>query len=241
MRLDRLLILARKTIGGASSRVGRQALRLGIAPTMVHRAMLSFLSPATVLDVGANRGQFALDALDAVPEVEIISFEPMAGAAKDFRSVFAGQRRVTLHEVGLGAESTTATLHVSKADDSSSVLPIGEAQTGVFPGTEQVGTESIRIETLDTMLAEASLQKPVLLKIDVQGFELEVLKGGASSLVGIDWILVECSFVELYTGQPLAYEVVAWLADRGFKLKGVSEVTNRGGQSIQADLLFART
>jgi hypothetical protein len=94
---------------------------------------------------------------------------------------------------------------------------------------------------LREFIPAAEIGAPALLKVDVQGFELEALRGCEDLLGRFAYVYAECSFVELYAGQALADEVIAWLRERGFKLRGVHNMDyDRGGQAIQADFLFAR-
>ncbi len=220
------------------TRRGRAGLRLGVAAAGTHQPLLRRLAPATVIDVGANRGQFALDVEAALPAARVISFDPMPDAVAIHRRLFAGNPRVTVRPVALGSAPGTATLHRSGRDDSSSLLPIGEAQTALFPGTEERGTEPIAVTTLDLALADEVLAGPVLCKLDVQGFELEVLRGATDTLTRVRWVYAECSFEELYDGQPLADEIVAFLLASGFHLTGIGDTTRAGGRIVQADLLF---
>lgn len=82
---------------------------------------------------------------------------------------------------------------------------------------------------------------PVLLKIDVQGGELGVLRGAERSLQHVDAVLVECSFVEFYDGQPLAHDVLDFLGEQGFRLTGAgTPTTDANGSVVQIDLLFVR-
>lgn len=75
----------------------------------------------------------------------------------------------------------------------------------------------------------------------MQGFELEVLKGFGDLLTSIDWLFVECSYIELYKGQALVHEVVDILRDTGFGLQGVfGQQYDDKGRPVQADFLFAR-
>jgi hypothetical protein len=99
----------------------------------------------------------------------------------------------------------------------------------------------VEVRTLDGM-AGTTLLRPLVIKIDVQGGELEVLRGAEETLLSTDALLIECSFVELYAGQALAHEVIAHLASRGFRLAGAHDPEyGPGGECIQADLLFERT
>jgi hypothetical protein len=85
----------------------------------------------------------------------------------------------------------------------------------------------------------AEIAQPALLKIDVQGYEKEVLEGVGSLLKTFAWIYVECSFMELYAGQTLAHEVITMLAKRGFRLDGVYNLSyDRNGLAIQGDFFF---
>jgi hypothetical protein len=145
-----------------------------------------------------------------------------------------------VHAVALGARPGIAHLQVSAADDSSSLLPIGRRQVAEFPGTGYERSLEVSVATLADFLTDR-LPGPRLLKIDVQGFELEVLRGAGESLALVDQVFVECSFVELYDGQPLADEVICFLKARGLRLVGVHGLaTSADGSPLQADFLFAR-
>ena len=122
------------------------------------------------------------------------------------------------------ARPETPRFHVSRKSDSSSLLPPGKLQEEIFPGTGEIGTEAVHVVRLDDAIGVAELPRPILFKIDVQGLELDVLKGAEASLGGIDHLYVEVSFVPLYTGQAVAHEIVDWLAQRGFRLSGIYHV-----------------
>jgi len=213
--------------------------RSGVAAAIEHEALLKTLKFATVVDIGANRGQFALVARHCYPEARIHSFEPLQEPARRFRTVFDGDQRVSLHQVAIGPVATSATMHVAAKDDSSSLLPITDRQRTLFSGTAEVAAEEIHVEPLSNRLAAEDLKPPALLKIDVQGYELEVLHGCDALLDRFSHVYVECSFVELYAGQALASEVVGFLRDRRFNLRGVYNVYYHSkGQAIQADMMF---
>ncbi len=237
-----LLRKARKALRCLPDPLWRRALPMGVAPSFEHAALLATLPPPrTVLDIGANVGQFALLALRAFPEARIHSFEPIPKAADTFAAATRGEARVTLHRTALGRAASEAEIHLTAALDSSSLLAPG-LQSRIFPGTDAVGTITVPVARLDAVLAPDTLEGPVLMKIDVQGFEAEVLAGATGLLDRIDRIFVELSFVELYEGQPLAHEILGWLAARDFLLDGVytGEHAYAGGRAVQADFLFRR-
>lgn len=193
----------------------------------------------TVVDIGANRGQFALVARHCLPQARIFSFEPLPEPAAKFRTVFSDDPSVTLYQSAIGPVRGEATIHVSARDDSSSLLPITAMQNTLFPGTGEAGTATISVGPLADHLPPEAIEPPALLKLDVQGFELQALQGCDELLECFSHVYVECSFVELYAGQALADEVIAWLRERGFGLRGVYNVAHdRQGRAIQADFLF---
>lgn len=204
-----------------------------------HKAALS-RSLSTVVDIGANRGQFAL-AARAISGAKVVSFEPLPEVAALFRNVFAGDAAVTLYVAAIGEKTEKKLMHLSARDDSSSLLEIGEAQSEFFPGTHEVGTLEVRVGTLDEFLTKEEIVRPAMLKLDVQGFELQALAGCSSLISNFDYVYCECSFVELYKGQKLAVDVIAYLHTLGFGLSGMyNPAYDRNGNCIQADLLFGQ-
>ena len=218
----------------------RRALRFGVAAAIEHERLLSRLSCNTVVDIGANRGQFALVARRVFPLARIISFEPLKGPAQQYRQVFARDARVSLHEHALGSEAGAHVMHIASRDDSSSLLPITDVQTDLYPDTVESRTESVPVERLDDVLSVDEIVRPSLLKLDIQGYELEALKGAEQLLLHFDYVYSECAFCELYAGQALADSVIAFLAARGFQLRGVYNAGySREGFAVQADILFS--
>jgi FkbM family methyltransferase len=218
-------------------------LRHRVAAAVEHVAVLrQFNGCRTVVDIGANRGQFALAAHHCFPEAGIVSFEPLPEPASVYRAVFANDSRVRLVEAAVGPEPGEALIHLSARDDSSSLLPITGRQNAIFAGTEEIGTATIRVSRLADHLAAHRILGPALLKLDVQGFELQALAGGEDLLDCFEWVYVECSFVELYRGQALAHGVITWLHERSFVLHGVYNVAyDVEGYAVQADFLFGRS
>jgi FkbM family methyltransferase len=217
-----------------------RGLSLGVAAGIENEIFLKNHSYRTILDVGANKGQFSLVALASNPAARIIAFEPIGHVAKRFRRLHGRTANVSLFEIGLGDENGDRIFHMSKRDDSSSFLPITSAQRDLHPGTEEAYTTTFPVRRLDDVLRGQDLVRPCLLKLDVQGFELEVLKGAIETLKRVDSVYSEVSFVELYEGQPLASDIVAWLDSRGFKLDGVYHTSfDRTGRSTWGDMHFS--
>jgi FkbM family methyltransferase len=195
----------------------------------------------TVVDVGAHHGQFALFAAERFPGASLHCVEALPDAQALLEKVIEPLPRKRIHRVAAAGEEGTRTFHVSRLDDSSSLLPIGRRYTSAWPGTEQADEIEVRTARLDDVLELDSLERPLLLKIDVQGAELEVLRGAERLLELADEVFLEASFMEFYSGQALAGEVIAHLHGRGFELSGVFGMKrDRAGRCLQADLLFGR-
>ena len=234
-RLDKLAQIVR------SPRLLRVLLFQWVLAGIEHRQILSPNQSGTVVDIGANRGQFSLAVRRWAPKAMVIAFEPLSGPAARFQKVFQGDPNVRFHQSAIGPETGTATMHVAAADDSSSLLPISQVQQRLFPGTGEVRTETIKMGRLADFVAAEDVIAPALLKLDVQGFELEALRGCEDLMECFTCVYVECSFVELYTGQALAHEVIDWLRERDFVLKGVyNMIYDKSGGTVQGDFLFSR-
>lgn len=203
-----------------------------------HRQVLD-KSLMSVIDVGANRGQFALVVRRFVPCARVVCFEPVSSTRKILENLFNGDSKVIFKGAAIGTKSGGAIIHVSASDDSSSLLPISLIQERLYPGTSEIRTEFVKIGPLSDFINSDQIVAPAMLKLDVQGYELEALKGCESLLRFFNYVYVECSFVELYVGQALADEVVAWLQQRGFRFNGVYNIDyDKNGRAVQGDFHF---
>lgn len=221
-------------------RLMRALVQYRILAAVEHEPVLK-KNYSTIVDIGANKGQFTLACRALAPHAKVISFEPLPQAAAIFRDYFKDDLKVTLHHSAIGPSQSKEVMHLSARDDSSSLLPMGKEQVKAFPGTQEVGTINVDIAPLDYFLKSSEITAPALLKIDVQGYEFEVLLGCESLLHTFDQVYCECSFVELYTGQKLVDSIIDWLYQRGFRLVGVHNMSyDESGKAIQADFMFER-
>ena len=219
----------------------RWALLLGVVAGVEHDSDPLPGDLRMIVDVGANRGQFALVAARRWPSAVLICVEPLVKPRKTLRRALRRHRLLQVIDAAASDASGAAFLHVSRSDDSSSLRAITARQTHFFPGTEEVGTVSVRTVRLDEVITISAHERPALLKIDVQGGELDVLHGATGLLSMIDFVLVESSFTELYSGQALADDVIRFLHSEGFALSTVLAPTlGRDGVVVQADLLFSQ-
>ncbi len=240
MTIDQLLMRGRKLALIFSTPSYRRALRHGVAASTEHHYDPVPPHIRTVIDVGANRGQFALIARHRWPAARLICFEPLPEPIAVLRRVLGENADVEIVQAAASAGAGTATIHVSRRDDASSLLAITSRQSATFPGTQEIAAMEVPTTSLDHHLG-GGIARPALLKLDVQGFELEVLRGAERTLSSIDFVLVECSFEEFYAGQATADDVVRFLHGHGFALlSGTGPSVDRHGVVLQIDFIFAR-
>jgi FkbM family methyltransferase len=188
-----------------------------------------------IYDVGSNRGTWTKLAYSVIRPERIICFEPLDDFKSEFEKNTAGISEVDFFSFALGNQTGEETIQV--AGDSSSILPLGNLQTIHF-GVSKKGEKTIPIRKLDDLFSENKLQVPDLIKLDVQGYELEVMKGGMTVIRQSKYILIEVSFYEFYVGQPLVGEIITFLNQMGFHLEAISANTPTGQKLYQTDVLF---
>lgn len=197
----------------------------------------------TIIDAGANQGQFALMASEFFPEAKIYSFEPVPETylvLQNNTSKYSDQ--ISVYNIALGNRTGDIKFYKNKYSHVSSALYIDKHNN--HPNYDQTVANEIvvPISSLDTSLASfLNLVRPCLLKLDVQGFEKEIINGAQKTLNSVDYILIEMPFFTLYENQPLFNELNILLNERGFDLLLPMDV-NYGADNdiIEMDFLFKR-
>lgn len=218
----------------------RPALARGVAPSIEHDSVPLPEHVTRVLDVGANRGQFALWARRRWPAARIDCFEPLAEARATLLDL--APSGVHLWPVALGDENTHVAMHVTRDDDSSSLHAPTPEQVSLFPGSMPVRSETVEVVRLEEFAGRLPPlgDDHVLLKIDVQGHELKVLRGSGTVLDAVACVYVESSLRPLYASGADTDSVVRFLHGRSFVLRGMFNPLVRRDEVLQADLLFTR-
>jgi len=196
-----------------------------------------------VVDVGANEGLFAKRLRDEGFSGRILSFEPLSSAFVLLASASATDPSWECLHLALGVTSGEATLNVAGNLASSSFLAMDTGLPEADPRLAYIGKEECSVSTLDALAPDLFEPKERLyLKLDVQGFELEVLRGAEATLDRVFALDVELSQTLLYEGAPLMDEVVAYLGDRDYVLLGTEPayIHPRTGETLQVNGLFAR-
>ena len=178
-----------------------------------------------VLDVGANVGQYAGWLRSGGYEGRIISFEANPETTESLRRSAAADPRWDVVGCALGAQEDRAELFVTVDSLSTSLLASSTADTYRFMESAP-GRVDVDVRTLDSF-GHTDSTVSTLLKLDVQGFELEVLKGGPATLAAVAAVECELSLRPLYDGQALIEDVIAHLRSAGFRpicLTGASPI-----------------
>lgn len=192
-----------------------------------------------IYDIGANVGAWSLLAKAVIPGATVEAFEPLDQHCERFRRELDGVKGVRLHTVALGPQNTTAKLRVTNHSDSSSLLSLTNAgHTGL--GVQEVEQVPALVRRLDDYRVESGLPLPDLIKLDVQGYEIEVLKGAPECLCSVKAVIAEVSFIEYYQGQCLFHDVVGYMAARGLFVSAFGVNTPTGSPANQTDVLFTR-
>jgi FkbM family methyltransferase len=203
---------------------------------------LSLESINTIIDVGANDGGFAVMINKILPDAAIYSFEPIKDVFENLSRNTSAIKNIKLFNTALGEEETEKEFHINEFSASSSFLEMDKLHVQSFPYTAQNRKEKITVKKLDSFADAIDFKPNVLLKLDVQGYELNVLKGALKILDRVNLIIMEVSFLELYNSQPLFHEVYQFLYEQGFNFSGNFDqlhdpATNR---ILQADAIFTR-
>lgn len=203
---------------------------------------LQELEIKTVLDVGANTGQFVNMINKILPGVKIYSFEPVKESFEILKQLENNYNNLKAFNFALGSDSREQTIFKNEFLPSSSLLSMTQVHKNIFPYTRESESETIFIKTLDSISNQIVFQTKVLLKVDVQGFEINVLKGAISSLSNIDIIIIETLFVELYYNQTQFNDIYSFLVKRNFSFRGNFEQIRdpKSGRILWADAIFIK-
>lgn len=196
-----------------------------------------------VLDIGANTGQFGTLLRQSRFTGRIHSVEPLQSAYGELAAAAAADPHWDVQRAAVSAEPGTLTMNVSGNSVSSSVLPMLDRHAAAAPSAQYVTQEEVPATTVDEIVAATGLApERTMLKIDVQGYERQVLDGAGKTLPAFRGVRTEMSLVPLYEGQALMPEIVDLLGRHGFELwfvePGFTEPGTR--RLLQLDGIFFR-
>ena len=232
-------------VHGALRRFGYRLIPIPLSsPDEGLRALLETEGIDLILDVGANIGQFAKHVLGLGYTGRIVSFEPQSAAHAALLETSRGNPRWQVApRCCLGDREGEVEIHLSRNSISSSVLPISAEHTAISPEAGYVGSERVPLHRLDPLARDAlAASRSALLKIDVQGYERQVLDGAPETLARARGLQVEMSLRAVYEGQMLFRPMLEWIAARGFEPARFSPafIDPLTGRWLQVDVLFFR-
>lgn len=196
----------------------------------------------TVLDIGADRGAFAQMARTMFPTADIHSFEPLPKSYATLVNTMKGDAQFFAHHVALGDRETEVEFNQNEFSPSSSILPLAKAHLDSFAEAREVTRVTVNQTTLDKWSLSKTLRHPLMIKIDVQGYEARVIAGGREMFSKADVVISEVSFVTLFEGQVLFDSLVRTFSDLGLKCVGITNILydRVNGRPLQGDLICDR-
>jgi FkbM family methyltransferase len=244
--LVRLVLNPRRFAWCLWMRLHLSELPLDILPSYEHRQLSTLIRcPSAIIDVGFNKGQFASLMLLSYPSVKVYSFDP-AHESNDYYAPAMKRKfgnRFFFRHCAVGDREKTAHMHTALSFDNNSLLCPTSVNLGLFPRSASA-ENVLEVSVVPLSVAEYDYEgTDILLKIDVQGYELSVLHGIEKKLLDkIRWIYIELTDLCLYDGQASADEIIAYISSVGYKhvLNMNINLTKDNKRIIYCDALFER-
>lgn len=206
------------------------------------QAWFRALGIRTILDIGANVGQFAVTANMALPHARIVSFEPLPDCYRALCKRMANANNFQAINTALGDKAGMIAFEENSFSDSSSILPMLEEHKRLFPFTRTSRQIQVPVACLDDLAPQLLITEPLLVKIDVQGYEERVLRGGEQTIRRARVLIIETGFEALYESQPLFDEIYRLLIAWGFRYhSSLEQLTSPlDGRVLQENSVFLR-
>jgi FkbM family methyltransferase len=190
-----------------------------------------------VVDGGANVGDWTSAVLDVIRPDVVHAFEPFPELAACLEDRFQDVSGVIVHAAALGRAAGRSTLNVTRHSHNASLRsPTEEAQRLLGSDADIVEKIDVPVVALSEVIAE-----PIdLLKLDLQGYELEAIAGAGQALATTSWVLIEVSLRSLYEGEASFVELDRALVDHGFRLMNLSRPFEWNGRATFVDALYGK-
>jgi FkbM family methyltransferase len=207
-------------------------LRVPEIPFALENLRAAGFQPTHIFDVGAYQGDFARSCLHTWSDAKISCFEALEPKVAQLKQLAAQHPTITVFPGLVGAEAHEQ-VPLNLSETASSVL--------VEQVPQQFPVKFYPMRTIDQIVREHfGDRSPDLLKIDVQGYELEVLKGAEKSLPNMQAILAEVNLLDIHQNVPLIADVITWLNARDWVAYDICGLTRRPLDKAlwQADVIF---
>lgn len=235
------------SLSGAARRVGVKRRSYSYswraAARTIHLELLParlFAHPGILVDIGAHVGAWTHAALVVAPDRTVVAIEPSPDNSALLSSRFAADPRVLIHQCAItSTDDVSVGFHTYSSSDFNSIRPLAPEIRDCYPDVTEMAIVDVPASTLDHLLRDDAI---VLLKLDVQGGELEVLRGATESLARCLAVLIELNFVSHYDGDALFTELHFELKRRGFELHALAPgFHDAGGRLLWTDAVYLRS
>lgn len=193
------------------------------------------------IDVGANDGWFAKVIFRFMPNATVVSFEPLKSMIPYLENLQNKRKNYKFENIGLGANNGSAVIHEFKTTGLSSLKNLNYEYDNINFNQEIKNEYQIEITTLDSYISKNGISDLICLKIDTQGFEMEVLQGAKSLFEKkqIKIIIIELMTIEKYQGTHLYLDIINYLNNFGFKLIDIhTSYYEKNGRLSEFDSIF---
>ena len=212
--------------------------------SVIYRKIINRFKIDHILDVGANEGQYAQGMRKLGFKETISSFEPLRGVFEKLKKNSRGDDKWYVYNLALGNRDEELEINVAKNTVSSSLLEMLPAHINQEPDSIILSKEKIQVKKMDSIWKEYAFESTnIFLKLDVQGYEKNVLEGMTNSLNNISVVQLEMALIPLYKGELLLADMVQNMNSLGFTLYNVMGGFSNfeTGQLFQVDGIFARS
>ena len=201
---------------------------------------------SSIIDVGANNGATCSHWLKAFPDSHVYAIEAQSFYLPELNTVKNRHpTRLTIWNCAASDREEDIEFHIHEDHPSSSSLLQSTTHShNLLPFTKGTRIEKVHAKKLDDLISTngITLKNDTLLKLDVQGAEMKVLKGGNETLQRVSHIFCEINLQSLYEGQATFKDILLYLEERSFQLSGFSEqFHNHAGEAIYLDAIFSKT
>jgi FkbM family methyltransferase len=205
------------------------------------RQSLRSRNDLVVYDIGAHTGRYARAIASASSVCQVVSFEPIPESFEQLVQATSHLGKVLPINLALGDTSREAKFLQNNARASSSLLPMLARHSEEFPFTAGTHEIMVPVRRLDDIIHERGLRSPDVIKLDVQGYEDRVIRGGPEAFGSARWCHLELSLIALYEDSLQFDELYRIVADLGFTLaEFTDQLFGKSGNALQVNVLFER-
>ena len=190
-------------------------------------------NPSIISDIGAYEGKWTEEVLEIFPLARYYLFEAQKSKERILKKQ-SSQHHNVFYSIGLLGAEDGKEIAFNEYETASSVL------------SEHFSTEASvtkkKLQTFDSVLRENKWPYPDFIKIDTQGYELEILKGATGALINAEVVLLEVSFIDVYKNMPLVKEVIDFMEAKGFQVYDICSLLLRPYDKalFQSDIIFVK-